>query len=141
MVELRQRSSELAGAWTGSRDDDERFGGFDIGVGTIACIGNNSVNISGVAFGERMEINFDFVIFEFVGKIFGFFLTIKKGDDDRANIEIFGAQEFDEADDFGFVGNHVIGADFGFFDGVSVDAKDDFGDVFEFLEKTDFEIG
>ena len=45
-----------------------------------------------------------------------------------------GAEKFDEAKDFGFVGNHMISANFGVFDGVGVDAKDDFGFILEFLK-------
>ncbi len=35
----------------------------------------------------------------------------------------------------------MVGANFGMFDGVGVDAKDDFGVVFEFLEESNFEVG
>ena len=88
-----------------------------------------------------MEVGFDFVIFELAGKILGFFLTFEKSDDDGTDIEAAGAEEFDEAEDFGFVGNHVVGADFGVFDGVGVDAENDFGVVFEFLEEANLKVG
>ena len=35
----------------------------------------------------------------------------------------------------------MVGADFGVFDGARIDAEDDFGVVFEFLEEFNLEIG
>ena len=35
----------------------------------------------------------------------------------------------------------MVGTNFGIFNGICIDAKDDFGVVFEFLEKPNFEIG
>ena len=138
---MRKTSGELARTRTWSRDDDKWFGGLDVGIGAVAFVGNNRINIGRITFGERVKIGFDFVVFEFVGEIFGFFLTIEKCDYDRTDIELFGTKKFDEADNFGFIGNHMVGTNFGFFDGIGVDAKNDFGVVFEFLKKSDFEIG
>ena len=134
MVELREAGGEFAGAGAGGGNDDEGSGCLDIRIGAVAFVGNDGSDIGGVAFGEGVEVGFDFVIFEFAGEIFGFFLAFEHGDNDGADVEVAGAEEFDEAEDFGFVGNHVVGANFGVFDGVGVDAKDDFGVVFEFLE-------
>ena len=76
MVELGEAGGEFAGAGAGGGNDDERPGGFDVRIGTVAFVGNNSGNIGGVAFGEGVEVGFDFVIFELLGKICGFLLAI-----------------------------------------------------------------
>lgn len=88
-----------------------------------------------------MEIGGDLVIFEALSKILSFFLAVKESNDDRTNIKTFSTEEFDKTDDFSFVGNEVVGADFGVLDGARVDAENDFGLVFEFLKKLDFEVG
>lgn len=134
MVELGKAGGEFAGAGTGGRNDDEGSCGLDVWIGAVAFVGDNGGDVGGVAFGEGVEIGVDLVILQLAGEIFGFFLAFEHGDNDGADVEAAGAEEFDEAEDFGLVGNHVVGANFGVFDGVGVDAKDDFGVVFEFLE-------
>ncbi len=141
MVELRETGGEFAGARAGSRNDDEGSGCLDIRIGAVAFVGNDGGDIGGVAFGEGVKVGFDFVIFELAGEIFGFFLTVEEGDDDGADVEAAGAKEFDEAENFGLIGDHMVGADFGVFDGVGIDAEDDFGFILEFLKETDFEVG
>ena len=44
MIELGEGSGEFAGAWAGSGDDDERFGGFDIRVGAVAFVGDDGID-------------------------------------------------------------------------------------------------
>ena len=141
VIKLREAGGEFAGAGAGGRNDDERSGRLDVRIGAIAFVGNDGGDIGGVAFGESVKVGFDFVIFELAGEIFGFFLAVEEGDDDGADVETASAEEFDETEDFGLVGNHVIGANLGVFDGVGVDAEDDFGFVLEFLKETDFEVG
>ena len=81
-----------------------------------------------------MEIGLDVVVFETVGEILGFFLAIEKSNDYGANIEAFGAEEFNKANDFGLVRDHVVGTDFGFLDSIAVDTENNLGIVFELLE-------
>ena len=140
MIELGKGSGELAGAGARCRNYDKRTSGLDVGIGAVAFFADDGINVGRIAFGKSMEISFDFVILEAVSKIFGLFLTFKKRDDDRTDVEALASQKFDEAEDFGFVRNEVIGADFGFFNGVRVNTKNDFGLVFEFLEEFDFKI-
>ena len=82
VVELRERRGELAGARTGGGNDHERLGGLDIGVGAVALVGHNGVDIGGVAFGKGMKIWLDMVVFELLSEILGFLLTIEEGNDD-----------------------------------------------------------
>ena len=141
MVQLGETGGEFAGTGAGSRNHNEGSGCFDVGVSTVAFIGNDGGNICRITFSKGVEVGFDFVIFELAGEIFGFFLAAEESDDDGADIEAAGAEKFDKAENFGFVGNHMVGANFGMFDGIGVDTEDNFSFVFEFLEKSDFEVG
>ena len=141
MIELRKAGGEFARARTGCGNDNKRTGGFDVRIGAVTFVGNNGGYVGGIAFGEGMEVSFDFVILELAGEIFGFFLAVKQCDDYRTDVKTAGAEKFDETKYFGFVGNHVVGTDFGMFYGIGVDTEDDFGFVFEFLEELDFEVG
>ena len=87
-----------------------------------------------------MKIRCDVVIFEFFGKISRLFLAIIKCDHDGAHINTFGAKKFNEAQNFGFIGNHMVGTNFGLFNSVSIDAKNYFSIFFEFLKEANFKI-
>lgn len=77
MVELGKAGGKLAGAGAGGGNDDEGSGCLDIRIGAVAFVGNDGGNVGRVAFGEGVEVGFNFVIFEFAGEIFGFFLTVE----------------------------------------------------------------
>ena len=88
-----------------------------------------------------MEVGLDFVCLEFAGEIFGFLLAVEESDDDRTDIETATTEKFDKAEDFGLVRNHVVGANLGMFNGVSINTENNFGVVFEFLKKLNLEVG
>ena len=88
-----------------------------------------------------MKIWLDVVVFELLGEILGFLLAIEEGNDNGVYCDAFVAEELDKAQDLGLVGNHVVGADFGVLDGISINTENNFGIVFEFLEEPNFEVG
>ena len=63
MVKLGKAGGEFAGARAGSGNDDERTSGFNVGIGAVTFVGNDGSDIGRIAFGESMEIGFDFIVF------------------------------------------------------------------------------
>ena len=140
MIKLRKGSSKLAGAWARSRHHHQFFCGFNIWIGAVAFVGNNRINVGRIAFCESVEVWFDAVVFKFFSKIFSLFLTIKQSNNNRIYGKAFAAQKFNQAQYFGFVRNHVVSANFTFFNRVGINAKNHLGLIFEFLEKTNLEV-
>ncbi len=140
MIELGEGGGAFAGAGTWGGNNDERFGGFNVRVGAITFIRNDGVYVGRIALSEGVNIGGNIIIFKAFNEFFDFFLAVVKSNDDVIDSNITAAEELDKADNFGFVRDDAVGADFGFFDIAGVNTENNFHVFFEFLDEADFKV-
>ena len=81
MVELAEAGCKFATRGTGSRDNDDGTSGFDVGVCAVSFVGNNGIDVVGVALGELVDIDLFTHAFKLITEDIGRGLLLVLGND------------------------------------------------------------
>ena len=140
MIKLAEAGRHLARAGAGRGDDNERAGGLDVLVASVALVGNDERNIARIAcdgvvhidrHAERGQTLFEGVRSRLTGVL---------RDHDRADIQTDAAEGVDEAKHIHIIGDAEVGADLVLLDVAGRDDDDDLCVVLHLAQHADLAV-
>ena len=141
VIELGEAGGELARAGAGGRHHDERAGGLDVVVLAEALVGDDVVDVGGVAVDEVVAPHGHAHPLETALERLGVRLPGEVRDADAADHEAARAERVHEAQRILLVGDADVGAALGVLDVVRVDDDDRLDLVAQALEHADLGVG
>ena len=140
MVQLAQTGSKLAAAGAGSRHDDDRTGRLNIGIGTIALVTNDQVNICRISGSRVVGIGADSAAFQLCHELFCGRLSVITGYDNAVDQKTVIGQILNQAEGFGAIGDAVIAAQLIALDIPRVYTDDDLSLILQLLQQTHLDV-
>ena len=141
MIELGQAGSELAGARTRRRHDDERTRSLDELVLAVALLAHDKVDIVGVALNGVMELAGNAEHGEAAAELVGGRLTGVLGEHDGTHEESVGTENVGKAQDILVVRDAKVTAGLVLLDMVGVDGDDDLNVIRQALKHAELAVG
>ena len=141
VIDLGKTGGELSASRARSRDDDNLGIGRDVGVGAVALVADDHVNIVRVAHYGTVEVDLDSAPCEHVGEVVGASLSVVPGDYDLVGLDAPGCEVIDHLEDVRVVRDSEIRSHLAVLDVSGMDADDDVQILLEGLEDLHLVIG
>ena len=140
VVELREAGRHLAAARAGRRDDDERARRLDVVAAAVALVADDQLEVGGIIRDAVQAVDLEaegrHALFENLGG--GLVRVLRQRD--AADVQAEAAENVDQADHVGVVGDAEVAAALVLFDVVRVDRDHDLGLVLELEQHLDLVV-
>jgi len=141
VVQLAQAGGQLAASRSRTGDHDQRFLGFDVGVGPVTVAADDPLRVGRVALGRAVSIHGDPAPLELVLELDGAGLFVEPRDHHAAQFDPPIAQVVDQLHRVRVVGDAEVRPHLLAFDGPGMDAQQDLGLVLQLRQQTHFDVG
>ena len=126
MIQLGQAGSHLSASRSRRCDNDQRTGGFDVIILSIAFVAHDMRNIVRISVDGIQNVYRDIQFFQFFLEGICTFLTGVLGDRNASHIQTFSAECLDQSQHIHIIGDTEVPADLIFFNIAGADNNNDF---------------
>ncbi|MPM84185.1 hypothetical protein SDC9_131256 [bioreactor metagenome] len=140
MIKVAQGCGKLPAAGSGSGNHHDGFGGFDVFIGAVSFVAHNQIDVFRITSRRIVQVNFNAFQLEFVLEDYCGGLFFVPGNNNGSYIDAIPFQVVDALQYVHIIGDAEIGPDFASFDISGIHAHNNLYLVFQFLQKTHFNV-